>query len=221
MPNLRSKTWTITTPANVGDAQFWEDHLISDTDIGKINSAIQTVENTYPDDAANVNVFPSGGLQGQVLTKTADGQGHLSWLDPASSGHVIENSFGTDMPYQGTMQFLNAAVSNDEENGKTVVDCHGERGDDGKSAYQYAIDGGYTGSETQFTEDLGNFQTYATTAEEAATEADSAVDEIRSTLAVPTFTVDFTTGDLMYDLDAVYSFQTDPSDGCLYWEVIS
>lgn len=30
MPNLRGKQWTPTTPANVEDAQFWEDHLISD-----------------------------------------------------------------------------------------------------------------------------------------------------------------------------------------------
>ncbi|MBO6262075.1 MAG: hypothetical protein J6N95_05655 [Bacilli bacterium] len=32
MPNLRGKTWTTTTPAQVTDAQFWEDHLISDSD---------------------------------------------------------------------------------------------------------------------------------------------------------------------------------------------
>ena len=28
MPNLRGKTWDTTTPANVNDAQHWEDHLI-------------------------------------------------------------------------------------------------------------------------------------------------------------------------------------------------
>lgn len=32
MPNLRGKTWTTTTAAQVTDAQFWEDHLISDSD---------------------------------------------------------------------------------------------------------------------------------------------------------------------------------------------
>lgn len=30
MPNIRSKIWTTTTPAQVTDAQYWEDHLIDD-----------------------------------------------------------------------------------------------------------------------------------------------------------------------------------------------
>lgn len=32
MPNLRNRTWRSTDPAVVSDAQFWEDHLISDED---------------------------------------------------------------------------------------------------------------------------------------------------------------------------------------------
>lgn len=40
MPNLRTKTWTETTPAKKEDAQFWEDHLISDEDYQKINDVI-------------------------------------------------------------------------------------------------------------------------------------------------------------------------------------
>lgn len=190
MPNLREKTWTPTTPANVNDAQFWEDHLIADTDIQRVRSAVQTVEHISPDDSANVNVFPAGGLMGQVLTKTADGQGNLAWLDPASSGHQIQNSHGTAMPQQQILMFENANVTNDDVDGKTIVDCHGEPGDPGKSAYQYAIEGGYTGTEAKFTEDLGNFQTYATVAEDAADDAEAALEEIRTTLAIPTFTVD-------------------------------
>ena len=49
MPNLRGKTWTTTTPANVGDAQYWEDHLISDSDATKIGTAVQTVNGTLAD----------------------------------------------------------------------------------------------------------------------------------------------------------------------------
>lgn len=219
MPNLRGKTWTTTTPANVGDAQYWEDHLIADTDQLKIQSAVQTVEYVSADAGGNVNVFPSGGLSGQVLTKTADGSGNLAWLDPASSGHTIQNNSGNNMPYEGILQFRNADVTDDSVSGKTVVDCHGEKGDDGKSAYQYAVEGGYTGTETKFTEDLGNFQTYATEAEDAAEDAEAALEEIRSTLAIPTFTVDFATGELIYDSNLIYTFAINQTTGNLEWEV--
>ena len=102
MPNLRSKTWTTTTPATVGDAQYWEDHLISDTAAAKAASSVQTVNSVAPDADGNVDV---------------------------SVGHTIQNASGTDMPYQSTLQFTGADVSNDSVNGKTVVDCHGEKGD--------------------------------------------------------------------------------------------
>lgn len=220
MPNLREKTWTTTTPANVTDAQWWEDHLIANEDIQRLRSTVLSVENQYPDESSNVNVFPPGGLSGQVLTKTADGQGNIAWEDPASSGHTVQDNGGNDMPYESILQFKNADVSDDPINGKTIVDCHGEKGDDGKSAYQYAIEGGYTGTESKFTEDLGNFQTYATVAEESAEDAEAALEEIRTTLAIPTFTVDFTTGELLYDSNLVYSFAINQTTGNLEWEVI-
>ena len=59
MPNLRSKTWTTTTPATVGDAQFWEDHLISDEAAQKAAGAVQSVNNTLPDENGNINITPS------------------------------------------------------------------------------------------------------------------------------------------------------------------
>lgn len=57
MPNLRSKTWTTTTPANVEDAQFWEDHLISDEDVAKITSSVQSVNGESPDANGNVDLY--------------------------------------------------------------------------------------------------------------------------------------------------------------------
>ena len=118
MPNLRGKTWDTTTPATVNDAQYWEDHLISDADAALIGQVI----------------LPPGGTTGQVLTKITNTSGDADWADPASSGHTIENASGTSMPYQSTLQFLNAEVSNDSVNSKTVVDCHGEKGDPGDAA---------------------------------------------------------------------------------------
>ena len=100
MPNTRSKTWTTTTPANVADAQHWEDHAV-----------------------------PDGGTTGQVLTKASSTDQDADWADPASSGHVIEDEDDNEMTQRDTLQFLNADVTDDSVNGKTVVDCKGSKGD--------------------------------------------------------------------------------------------
>ena len=113
MPNLRGKEWTTTTPANVEDAQYWEDHLISDEDAAKIGTVI----------------LPAGGTVGQVLTKQSSSPNDADWDDPASSGHTIEDEDGVVMPYQSTLQFVSAEVTNDSANGRTVVDCKGAKGD--------------------------------------------------------------------------------------------
>lgn len=57
----------------------------------------------------------------------------------------------------------------------------------GKSAYAYAVEGGYQGSEEQFESDLANFQTYATqAAASAGTAASSAADASGSALSSQT-----------------------------------
>ena len=131
MPNLRGKTWTTTTPANVEDAQYWEDHLISDSVAAKAASSVQTVNSTAPDANGNVDVvaLPAGGTTGQVLTKISNTSGDADWLDPSSSGHTIKDEDGVSMAQQPTLQFLNADVTNDSVNSKTVVDCKGAKGD--------------------------------------------------------------------------------------------
>lgn len=118
MPNLRGKTWTTTTPANVEDAQYWEDHLISDADAAKIGTVI----------------LPAGGTAGQVLTKQSSTANDATWEEPASSGHTIVDEDDTDMPYRTNLQFLNADVTDDSANDATVVDCKGSKGDPGDAA---------------------------------------------------------------------------------------
>ena len=120
MPNLRGKTWTTSTPANVEDAQYWEDHLISDTAASKAASSVQSVNNTTPDAQGNVDIvaLPDGGTVGQVLTKQSSADGDADWEDPASSGHTIQDEDGIDMPYQDTLQFVSAEVTNDAVNEK-------------------------------------------------------------------------------------------------------
>lgn len=103
MPNLRSRTWTSTDPAKTTDAQFWEDHLISDDQNTQISTNKQDI----------ADLKAGGGTGG---------------------GHTIENASGTAMAKETILQFLNADVSDDSTNKKTVVDCKGAKGDAGSAA---------------------------------------------------------------------------------------
>lgn len=105
MPNLRSKTWTTTTPAAVTDAQYWEDHLIGGT-LTLVDSGGETL----------------GVFDGSTNVEIEVGTG-------AGGGHVIEDADGTEMTQEPILQFLNAEVT--EGTGKTIVDCQGEKGDKG------------------------------------------------------------------------------------------
>ena len=220
MPNLRGKTWTPTTPATVADAQNWEEHLISNEDYQKVLSAVQRVNNTLPDEYGNVhlNTLPDGGLPGQIITKLSAAAGDAGWENPPNLAHIIEKPDGIGLPYRQNLQFINASVHNEDD--RTVVDCHGEKGEDGKSAYEYAVDGGYTGTEEQFYSDLGRFQEYADMAEESAGDAQNAVDTILDILSVPEFSIDFTTGEVIYTQDQTYNFTINITTGNLEWEVI-
>ena len=63
--------------------------------------------------------------------------------------------------------------------------------------------------------------TLETNAAQSASDALGAASQISSLLQVPQFTVDFTTGNLMYTMDAVYSFVINTTTGNLEWEVIT
>lgn len=136
MPNLRGKTWTTTTPANVEDAQYWEDHLISDSAAQKAASSVQSVNSQTPDANGNVDIvaLPAGGTAGQVLTKQSATTGDADWEDPSGAGHTIQNASGTDMTTRANLQFVNADVTDDSAHDRTVVDCKGSKGDPGQAA---------------------------------------------------------------------------------------
>lgn len=61
----------------------------------------------------------------------------------------------------------------------------------------------------------------ATDAEQAKQDAEDAVDEIYTALNMVQFTVDFTTGELMYTDDTAYIFTVNETTGNLEWEVQS
>lgn len=116
MPNLRQKTWTTTTPANVEDAQFWEDHLLGDSGAPKTVGTLTLVDG----EGTELGVF-DGSEDIEVTVGSGSG-----------SGHVIEDADGDEMAQRPNLQFLNAEVTDDEINGKTIIDCQGEKGDPGE-----------------------------------------------------------------------------------------
>lgn len=69
MPNLREKTWTPTTPALTEDAQFWEDHLISDVDAANIGKAYNT-DDTAETALADGDYFPFYDTSATAKRKT-------------------------------------------------------------------------------------------------------------------------------------------------------
>lgn len=89
MPNLRSKTWTTTTPAQVTDAQFWEDHLISDADATKISTSVQSVNSKTPDANGAVNIYTS---YSQTLTAGATSVTFTNVTTTANSAIAVATS---------------------------------------------------------------------------------------------------------------------------------
>jgi hypothetical protein len=59
----------------------------------------------------------------------------------------------------------------------------------------------------------------ASDAEAAASDAADIKDQISALLGVPTFTVDFSTGELIYTMENAYTFDVNLTTGNLEWEV--
>ena len=90
----------------------------------------------------------SAGADGGYYTPSVDGSGNLTWTAsksdmPAVDGANIKGPQGETGP-QGIQGETGPAGAD----GRDGAD--GQPGADGKSAYQYAVDGGYTGSEAEF-----------------------------------------------------------------------
>ena len=69
------------------------------------------------------------------------------------------------------------------------------------------------------TRKAGEAASSASDAAGSSTAASNALTEVRSLLTLVTFTVDFTTGNLLYDRNEAYNFQINTTTGNLEWEV--
>ena len=126
---------------------------------------------------AAAHFLPGGGKAGQVLAKASDADLDVEWADGGGSGtsdhaklsnrdaadqHPISAITGLQKELDGkqpagnylTADSLQAATDAALEQAKESGEFDGAPGADGKSAYQYAQDGGYTGTEAEFAEKL-------------------------------------------------------------------
>ena len=65
-----------------------------------------------------------------------------------------------------------------------------------------------------------NSKYWSEEAQDRVDEAQDILDEIVDAVNMVTFTVDFSTGNLVYSSDATYSFSINPTTGNLEWEVV-
>ena len=160
---IRTKTNPLSLPAS--DAQRAFDELSLDVIIPIFNAAIDVLNSLNL--GARVS---SGDIKGirinadNVIEVTTDGE---TWAATGSSGHVIMDENGTQYTQRSRLQFNNVNIT---DNGTaTVIEgiqgiqgiqgetgaqgpqgIQGIAGNDGLSAYQTAVAGGYTGTEADF-----------------------------------------------------------------------
>lgn len=109
--------------------------------------------------------LPEGGTNGQILTKTANGE---TWADPPDTGvTTFNNRSGAVTPQAGDysadmIEFADGETFQQKYDAGELTGPQGGQGPqgpagaNGKSAYQYAVDAGYTGTETDLSAALAS-----------------------------------------------------------------
>lgn len=139
----------------------------------------------------NTDAYVDSGIDASITVSIAD----ITMLSYGSTPYVTNTGTDTDPIFHLYIPVA-AGISSIAKTGTSgLVDTYTitlENGNtstftvtNGKTAYQSAVEGGYSGSEAQFETDLANFQTYANTASSKAGEAsqsaaDAASDALKS-----------------------------------------
>ena len=156
-----------TTPACIKDVR----HSIRDVATSlpeppteDVYNQIMELLNRYINEASGI---PSGGAKGQVLKKASDNDFDAAWQDDEKGTQISEDDILSvvkqyieqNPPQDGFSPTVNIIPV---DNGYTVNitdknDVHSYtlyNGLNGKSAYEYAKEGGYTGTEVEFSQKL-------------------------------------------------------------------
>jgi len=138
----------------------------SEQNAAKSLASVQTAQKTVEDTADIVQTIGDAVKAGKSPIIGDNGNWYIWNVDQyVDSGSPATGPAGKDgdghSPYIGTNgnwyvwdtnQFIDSGVKAQGEDGAAGKD--GTNGTNGKSAYQYAVDGGYSGSETEFSEIL-------------------------------------------------------------------
>lgn len=197
------------------------------TDIGSLNQASAASAQTYANQAAE-KATEAGSYATQAATSAQSVNGAIIQATSTLQGYV--NAAATSA----------ASAATSEANTRALVTS-----DYAKTAKSYAVgDTGYRpGEETdnaryysritqQISDETAEYVDISeenaniainckTDAEEAKEDAESARDQVIDLLTLATFTVDFTTGNLMYDRNEAYTFNINTQTGNLEWEVVA
>lgn len=128
---------------------------------------VKTVNNTAPDENGNVNVNVSSGI-----TKESDPT-VPSWAKQPQKPTYTAEEVGA-VSTEALPEAVNSALAQAKASGEFD-------GEDGKSAYEYAKDGGYTGTEAEFAEDSNPDNIKAELGQIEAPKIVSSVDEMTDT----------------------------------------
>ena len=189
-----------------------------------------TIETNVPANMKGISSISKTGTSGLVDTYTitytdgttdtfqvtngADGTyptlGAFATVDGSSSDtpYCLVTVSGTNANPMFTFDFYGIKGKQGDQGVQGETGPAGQDGADGKSAYSYAEDGGYSGTEAQFYSDLGDLGENITT-----------VQELLADVAMTQFSVDFATGNLMYTENDHFSFNINTTNGNLEWEV--
>ena len=134
--------------------------------------------------------YVDSGVDASISVTIAD----ITMINPAAPPYVTNTGTDTDPIFhlfiprgQGIAQTEKIGTSGLVDTYRFVYSDGSEYQftvTNGKTAYQYAVDGGYAGTEAQFETDLGNFQTYASNAQQGASDAEAYAKGTRGGTAV-------------------------------------
>lgn len=117
---------TSGSPYYENNAEYFKDQAqsIVGSKVDSFNGRTGVVTSQSGDYAIE-DITPTNATDGQIAVARSDGQGGIAFSmeNIPSSGHTIVNPSGTDMAQEDKLQFTgNVSVTDDSQNGKTVID---------------------------------------------------------------------------------------------------
>lgn len=135
------------------------------------------------------NAYVDSGVDASITVNIAD----ITMLAPDATPYVTNTGTDTDPVFHlfiprgkgissitktGTSGLVDTyTITYSDGTTTTYTITNGQDGEDGKSAYEQAVEGGYSGTEAQFNDDLSGIKTYSESAASSASTASTKAGE--------------------------------------------